>query len=90
MEDDKELDTYLEASTIIEEAKARHDIRKPNSEMADKEIATIMRFLGSGAHDTVWIDGKPTLMRKGLGIMLSLSLYEFPEFYARHELWQRN
>lgn len=90
MTEEEQLDTYLSADTIIEIVKAQHNIRKPNSEMEDEEIAKIMRYLGSGAPDTVWIDGKPVLGRMGLGVMLSLTLYEFPEFYMRHELPQFN
>lgn len=90
MPDEERLDTYLNTNIIIEITKAQHDIRKPNSEMADEEIAKIMRFLGSGAPDTIWVDGKPTMGRIGLGVMLSLTLYEFPWFYRKHELWQRN
>lgn len=88
MTEDEQLDTYLYANTIIEITKAQHDIRKPNPEMTDEEIAKIMRHLGSGAPDTTWIDGKPVLGRMGYGVMLSLALYEFPEFYARHGLSQ--
>ena len=40
--------------------------------------------------DMVWIEGKRVMGRIGLGVMLSLSLYVFPEFYTEHELWQRN
>lgn len=81
---------FLNADTIIDITKAKCGIRTPNSEMTDKEIAEIMRSIGSAAPDTVWIDGKPILGRMGIGVMLSLTLYEFPEFYARHGLSQCN
>ena len=87
---EEDLDTYLDADTVIELTKAQHNIRKPNSEMTDEEIAKIMRFLGSRAPDAILVDEKPVYGRLGIGIMLSLTLYEFPEFYTRHELWQRN
>ena len=90
MPENEQLDTYLSTNIIIDITKAQHNIRKPNSEMADEEIAKIMRFLGSGAPDTTWVDGKPNMGRTGLGVMLSLTLYEFPGFYIRWELWQRN
>jgi len=87
---DENLDTYLDTDTIIEMTKAQHDIRKPNSEMSDGEIAEIMRFLGSSAPDTIWSGDKPMFGRIGLGLMLSLTLYDFPGFYERHELSQMN
>lgn len=86
----EDIDKYLSTWIIIDIVKAQHDIRKPNSEMLDAEIAEIMRFIASGAPDTVWASEKPVFGRVGIGIMLSLSLYVFPEFYARYELWQRN
>lgn len=86
----KNTGEYLSANIIIDIVKAQYNIGELNSEMTDGDIGRIMRFLGSGAPDTVWIDGKPNLGRTGIGIMLSLTMYEFPEFYCRHELWQVN
>ena len=90
MADEEQLDTYLGANIIIDIVKAQHNIRKTNLEMTDEEVSKIMRFLGKGAPDTIWVDGHPNLGRTGLGVMLSLTLYEFPEFYVRWELWQVN
>ena len=86
----KDLDQYLSANTIIEIVKANLDIRKLNSEMTDDDIADVMRYLGSSAPDTIWAGDTPTLGRIGIGLMLSFTLYEFPEFYEEYELWQRN
>ena len=85
-----EIDTYNNSSTIIDVVKKVCKITKPNSEMTDEEVGGIMRFIGVGAPDTMWIDESPTLGRIGIGIMLSLTLYSFPDFYMRYELWQRN
>ena len=90
MVEEERLDTYLGADTIIEMIKAQHGIKTPNPEMTDEEIAKVMRFLGSGAPDTVWVDGEPMRGRTGIGIMLSLTLYQFPDFYDRHGLSQFN
>ena len=84
----EELDTYLTTDTIIEVTKAQFGIEKSDREMTDADIAQVMRHIGSFAPDTAWDDNKPIMGRIGLGIMLSLTLYQFPEFYARHELWQ--
>lgn len=86
----EELSNFMLASTLIERAKFKLDIHRQNSELTDDEIAHMMRFLASGAPDTVWTDEGPTFMRLGIGIMLSLTLYTFPEFYTRYDLSQAN
>lgn len=90
MAESERLNIYLPVDTIIELAKAHCGIEKPSPDMADEEIAKIMRFLASGAPDTIQVDGKYVYGRIGIGIMLSLTLYEFPDFYVKYELWQRN
>jgi len=90
MQEDERLDLYLQPDSIIELAKSHQGISKPNSDMTDEEIADIMKFLASGAPDTMWVDGSPYFGRIGIGLMLSLTLYEFPDFFARHELPQIN
>lgn len=90
MAENERLDTYLLVDTIIELAKARCGIKKSSSDMLDEEIASVMKFLGATAPDTVWADESPIYGRIGIGIMLSLTLYEFPEFYEEHELSQYN
>jgi len=78
------------ASTMIGLCKHKLGINKPNSEMTDDDIARVMRTIGSFAPDSILDSEKPVLGRHGIGVMLSLTLYEFPEFYLRYELWQRN
>lgn len=90
MADEEELDTYMMADTIIDLAKAQFDIIKPSPEMNNKEIADIMKYLASGAPDTMWFEEKPIFGRIGISLMLSLTLYEFPKFYQEHELSQYN
>lgn len=87
---EEHLDTYLSPDILIELAKAKCNIKKPDSEMTDAEIGEVMRHIGSYAPDTVWIDDRPTFGRIGIGIMLSLALYGFQSFYTRHELSQFN
>lgn len=88
--DEGKLNIFLDSDEIIEITKAKCGIKTPNTEMTDEEIAEVMRSIGSAAPDTVWVDGKPMIGRMGLGVMLSLSLYEFPDFFTRHELSQHN
>lgn len=74
---------------LIEALKTQFNINKPNEDMTDEEIRKVIRFIGDRAPDTLWIDGKPRHGRQGIDIMLFLALSEFPEFYVRYELWQR-
>ena len=74
----------------MEAAKRACEITKLNNEMTDDDIRKVMRWIGEGAPDTVWIDEKPILSKLGIGMMLFLSLSEFPEFYIRYGLSQFN
>lgn len=86
----EELGKYILADIIIEEVKFRLGIERPNSELDNEEIGLIMRFLASGAQDTVWADEGPIFRRIGIGMMLSLTLYVFPGHYIKYELSQVN
>ncbi|MFC1957498.1 hypothetical protein ACFLX0_01610 [Chloroflexota bacterium] len=85
------LSEYMETSELIDWAKANLNIVKLNNEMTDGDIRKIMQWIGMCTVDTVFIDGdKPILRRLGVGMMLSMTLLEFPDFYSRHELSQFN
>ena len=87
----EDLDKYMETSQITDWAKANLDIIKLNNEMTDDDIRRIINWIGLSAMDTVFVDGdKPILRRIGIGMMLSVTLLEFPEFYSRYELAQFN
>ena len=85
------LSEYVEADTLVNWAKACLNIIKLNDDLTDQDIGKIMRWIGECSYDTVYVDGdKPILRRVGIGMMLSVTLLEFPEFYARYELAQFN
>jgi len=85
------LDEYLTPEQLLNWAKANLNIIKLNGDMTDKDIRKVMRWIGECAVDTIYIDGdKPKLGRVGIGLMLSVTLLEFPEFYIRYELSQFN
>jgi hypothetical protein len=85
------LDEYVKTSELIDWAKANLNIIKPNDAMTDEDIREVIRWIGMCALDTVFLDGdKPIFRRIGIGMMLSVTLLEFPEFYARYELSQFN
>lgn len=85
-----DLTDCMKTSDILDIAREACDIKTPKHEMTDDEIRTAMRWIGAQAPDTVWADGKPVFGRAGIGLMLSVTLAEFPEFYARYELSQFN
>ena len=59
--------------------------------MTDEDIRRVMRWLGECSFDTIYVDGdKPIFGRHGIGLMLSVTLLEFPEFYSRYGLAQFN
>ncbi len=87
----EDLDKYMETGQLIDWAKANLDIIKLNSDMTDEDIRQVIRWIGMCSVDTVFVDGdKPILRRIGIGMMLSVTLLEFPEFYNRYELAQFN
>ena len=88
--EDENVGYYARTDSIIDIVRHQLDIFKPNQDMTDDEIGQVMRFLGQTAPDTMWVNDKPLMGRIGISLMLSLTLYEFPEFYERFELWQRN
>jgi hypothetical protein len=76
---------------LVDWAKANLNIIKLNAQMTDEDIGRIMRWIGECSYDTIYVDGdKPRLGRVGIGNMLFTTMMEFPEFYMRYELWQRN
>jgi len=81
---------YQDTGLAVETAKQVCGIATPNSEMSDEEIRTVCKWLAERAPDTILVGGEPKLGRLGIGIMLSIALYEFPDFYDRYGLGQFN
>jgi hypothetical protein len=75
---------------LIALAKEACAITKPNSEMTDDEIRTIVHWIFERLPDTSWVDGKMVPGRAGIDLMLFVTMSEFPEFYQEHGLGQFN
>ena len=76
---------------LIEQAMDDLGIDRPIHELADADIKKVMRFIGMCAADTDISDpDNPKLGRIGIGLMLTVTLLEFPDYYAKHELAQFN
>ena len=89
--DNSNIKDYLTATELTCWAMANLDIVKPPDALTDSDIRRIIRWVGLCSVDTIFIDGdKPVLGRIGIGLMLSVTLMEFPEFYMRYGLSQFN
>lgn len=76
---------------LVDWAKANLNIMVHNVQMTDEEISRVGRWIGACSVDTIYVDGeKPCLGRIGINNMLFVTLMEFPDFYVRCELAQRN
>ncbi len=81
---------YQDTGLAVETAKQACGIATPNPDMSDEEIRTVCKWLAERAPDTTYVGGKPKLGKIGTGVMLSIALYEFPDFYDRYGLSQFN
>ena len=89
--DTRELDNWLTSTQLTDWAKANLNIIKPNEALTNDDIRKIIRWIGECSYDTIYIDGdKPKLGRVGIGLMLTVTLLEFPEYYMKYELAQFN
>jgi len=81
---------FRDPSSLVELAKESCSIDKPNAAMTDEEVRTVCKWIGHQAPDTMWVEGKPTLGRMGIGAMLFITITEFPWFYEKSGLSQFN
>jgi hypothetical protein len=82
---------YMYAWQLVNWAQANLNIMKPKEALTNADIREIMRWIGMCSVDTIYLDGdKPVLGRIGIGLMLTVTLLEFPEYYVKYELAQFN
>jgi hypothetical protein len=82
---------WLYPCELVDWAKANLNIVKLDEDLADGEIREVIKWIGLCSVDTIFIDGdKPILGRIGIGLMLSITLLEFPDYYTKYELSQFN
>jgi len=86
----KDISSCSDTGELITSAKEACSIAKPNNEMTDDEIRTIVHWIFEHLPDTTWVDGKMVPGRTGINLMLFVTMSEFPEFYQRHGLEQYN
>lgn len=83
------INNWLYSWELVEWAKANLNITELNDELKEEEIREVIRWIGLCSTDTIFIDGdKPIFGRIGIGLMLSITLLEFPEYYMKYGLSQ--
>ncbi len=86
-----DINDYVTTGHLIDWAMEKVGIFKLKEELNDHDVAEIMQWIGICACDTlILMDDFPIIRRIGLGLMLTVTLLEFPDFYTRHELSQFN
>lgn len=87
----EEPNGYMYSWELVTWGLANLKITKSIEALTDSEIRKVVRWIGMCSVDTIFIDGdKPILGRIGIGLMLSITLLEFPEYYMKYELSQFN
>ncbi len=87
----EEPDGYMHTWELVGWAQANLKIIKPKETLTNTEIREIMRWIGMCSVDTIFTGGeKPIMGRIGIGLMLTTTLLEFPEYYVKYELSQFN
>ncbi len=82
-----EPDGYMYSWELIDWAAANLKIVKPREALTNEDIREVIRWIGMCTVDTIFIDGdKPIIGRIGIGLMLTVTLLEFPEYYMKYEL----
>ena len=84
-------DGYMYTWELVTWAQANLNIMKPKEALTNTDIKEIIRWIGMCSYDTIFLDGdKPVLGRIGIGLMLTVTLLEFPDYYMKYELFQFN
>jgi hypothetical protein len=86
-----DLSEWTTAEIIVEMSKCDLGIYKPNKELIDAEVKIIMHHIGVCATELYCIDGYDSRISLfGVGIMISVCIQTFPDYYERYELSQVN
>jgi len=82
---------YVTTRRLVNWAMVKNNIHKRIEELTTYDIRRIMRWVGLCSVDTIFIGAKkPHIGRIGIGLMLTVTLLEFPEYYMKYELSQFN
>jgi len=91
MRDIDESSGYMPSWELVGWGLANLRIRKPKEALTEDEIREVIRWVGICSMDTIFIGGDtPIIRRIGIGLMLTVTLLKFPEYYMKYELAQFN
>jgi len=85
-----DITNYADSSTAVDVARSVMGIDRPIEQMDEDDIRAVCVWIGARAPDTMVVNGKVVLGKIGIGVMLFIAILEFPRFYEKYELWQRN
>jgi hypothetical protein len=87
----EDLEEFMESEIIVALAMIDIGMDKPKQEMVDADIKKVMHYIGQWAneYDFTYLYS-PRLGLFAIGIMLTVCLLEFPEYYQKYELTQFN
>ncbi len=86
-----DLNEYMYTWELVGWAQANLKIMKAKEALTYAEIRNIMRWIGMCSVDTIYLgEDKTVYGRIGIGLMLTITLLEFPEYYVKYELSQFN
>jgi len=82
---------YMPSWELVGWGLANLRIHKPKEALTEDEIREVIRWVGICSVDTIFFGGDtPIIRRIGIGLMLTVTLLEFPEYYMKYELAQFN
>ena len=82
---------YMPSWELVGWGLANLRIHKPKEALTEDEIREVIRWVGICSVDTIFIGGDtPIIRRIGIGLMLTVTLLKFPEYYMKYELAQFN
>jgi hypothetical protein len=87
----EDLSNWITPGHLVEMAMYDLGIVTPKEELVDADIKKIMHYIGEWASETDYTNPyHPRIGLMGVGIMLTVTLLEFPDYYERYELSQFN
>ena len=85
------LRDWMEASEIVDLAMVDLCIYKSKEELEDADIKAIMRYIGQWAEENDFTNlCSPRLGLFAVGVMITICLLEFGDYYQRYGLSQYN
>jgi hypothetical protein len=87
----EDLDDWMDAEIIVALAMVDIGMDKPKEELIDADKKRILHYVGQWANEYDFVHPySPRLGLFAVGIMLTVCLLEFPEYYQKYELAQFN